>query len=498
MSTNQTKRYRVVLRPLSVIVFSVAAICASVLANAEGDGGCDYGGPNVIDTGGNVGGQCTNATNIYVLGSNGWKKGPPMDHARCGLTLARAGAAGLIYAIGGYDNSGAAVPYVEAYDEKAMTWKSVASLPEPLADFAAVSWDGLIYVFGGTSQRNNASKASTSVYVYDPSDDTWVSGGILPAPVWYGRAAVGPDDYIYLVGGKDNYGKDLGTTLRFDPILEEWAPLPYTLNVPRSGFGIAMAGDNKIYVLGGQSGSSALASIESFDPADTAGWQTSSASLLFPTAAIASTVMQTGNIMAPGGIHSLSQSGGSKDVQEIDLLPTGKPHTVTLYMHGPESSPDYGGLIMNQTAPKTASAPFQLNILSSQSWYSMPSFNGTLNSNSSVTVSIPCSLGVGLLSWVTLSAVSATGSGAARTLGGASIPVGACLGLPSVDVNIPISGVSAGVQLQNEELGITLSTVASALLTLSPKNPMKVTIAGYSGMPGPSAGIVVKSDPSVP
>ncbi|RQR46583.1 kelch-like protein [Burkholderia sp. Bp9126] len=517
MCANQIGKSFSMLRALCVV--TCAAVGTALCTLAIADGGCDYGGPNNFVTGGNFDGLCTDVVEKYVIGGNVWTRAASMINKRCGHVMVRTGEGDSIYVIGGYNNTGVnnaavALSAVEAYDEYNNVWKSVAPLPKSLTSFAAVPWDGYIFVFGGTSVPKSAKDASRAIYIYDTKNNKWItSATTLPAPLWYERAVVADngagDPRIYIIGGKDSQGNDLDTVLRFKPNDDKtggtWEDFPNKLKVPRSGFAAATLGDKSIYVAGGQNGNAALDSIEKYDPSGQGGWQTLDASLIFKTADVQGTVTQIGSLLIPAGKHSLSKDTSDKDVQEIHLVPTGELHTVTLYMHGPENSHDYGGLIMNQIVPKTASAPLQLGILSSQSWESMPSFTGTFTLDpmkkpnvTTVTATIPCSLGLGLGSSISLSARSVNGGdGSSRQLGSTSIPIGACLGALSVDVNIPISVGSTSVQLENEELELELSTILGALLTLTPDAPMKLTITNYQGMPGPSAKVVVKSDASL-
>ena len=56
-----------------------------------------------------------------------------------------------IYVIGGLDKPGKALDTVEFYNIKNESWKRVAPLPKPLHHAAAASFNGKIYVIGGSS-----------------------------------------------------------------------------------------------------------------------------------------------------------------------------------------------------------------------------------------------------------------------------------------------------------------------------------------------------------
>ena len=73
----------------------------------------------------------------------------PLPTPRTGLA-AVTGRDGHIYALGGNDAQGNALPIVEAYDPVSRKWKTIKPMSAPRTDLAAVTGrDGLIYAIGG-------------------------------------------------------------------------------------------------------------------------------------------------------------------------------------------------------------------------------------------------------------------------------------------------------------------------------------------------------------
>jgi N-acetylneuraminic acid mutarotase len=131
-----------------------------------------------------------------------WVSLANMPTARRGLAAAVVGNA--LYAIGGSISttpcSGSPLATVERYDIDTNTWSTVAPLPSPRSDLAAVAHGAEIYVFGGCVAP---FAAINNVDVYDPVTDTWSTA---PADMPTARSSIyGADakgDRIYVIAAK--------------------------------------------------------------------------------------------------------------------------------------------------------------------------------------------------------------------------------------------------------------------------------------------------------
>src|SRR5262249_16111711 len=128
-----------------------------------------------------AGGQSTSA---------GWSTLAPMPTARQEISVAVVD--GKVFVIAGYDGNGQSTATVEVYDPRADTWHKAAPLPIATNHNAAVTVNGRLYAFGGTSPR---------AFVYDAGRDAWTevasmrySHGGTPAV-----AAIGGK--VYVAGG---------------------------------------------------------------------------------------------------------------------------------------------------------------------------------------------------------------------------------------------------------------------------------------------------------
>lgn len=168
--------------------------------------------------------------------ARGWIKG-----SYCG---------GVIYVIGGHDNSGNAIATNEVFDPSKNSWASRADRPRiGLADCEVVWRDSLIYVMGG----NNASSGFTNVDIYDPSADAWTTGTALPLVSYMGSAAI-IGDTIFIVQAVDNSvvcwpNLYRGVINEADPSQITWTAGPVPTEVIFNGATDAMNGD--VYWLGG-------------------------------------------------------------------------------------------------------------------------------------------------------------------------------------------------------------------------------------------------------
>jgi Kelch motif/Galactose oxidase, central domain len=135
---------------------------------------------------------------IYDPATGAWSTGPSMPTPRSGLAVCALGP--LIYAIGGQNSTGA-LAAVEVYNPVAGAWGTAPSLPAVVFYPAASPGpDGLIYAIGGVDQ---SGLSQATVYGYDPSSPTpsWSTQPPLLTAQGNLAAGIGPDGRLYAVGG---------------------------------------------------------------------------------------------------------------------------------------------------------------------------------------------------------------------------------------------------------------------------------------------------------
>jgi N-acetylneuraminic acid mutarotase len=89
---------------------------------------------------------------------------------------------------------------VEKYDVDTNTWSTVAPLPSPRSDLAAVAHGGKIFVFGGC-----AGPVTSEVDMYDPPTNTWTTGLAAMPTARASLAAGHSGQSVYAIGGWDGF-----------------------------------------------------------------------------------------------------------------------------------------------------------------------------------------------------------------------------------------------------------------------------------------------------
>ncbi|WP_424494854.1 Kelch repeat-containing protein [Salinimicrobium sp. GXAS 041] len=132
-------------------------------------------------------------------------------------------------------------------------WTNGAQPPFEIHHLQAVSLDGLIYVLGAFTGGWPFETPLSHVFIYDISNDIWITGPEIPENRRRGAAGVAVfEDKIYLVNGIIN-GHTSGWVNwldEFDPYTGEWKILP-NAPVARDHFHAAVI-NKKLYVAGGR------------------------------------------------------------------------------------------------------------------------------------------------------------------------------------------------------------------------------------------------------
>jgi hypothetical protein len=157
----------------------------------------------------------TSAVDRLTFGSNAWMSRAGMRNFRFGFGTALIGD--TAYTVGGTPYI-RPVAFVDAYDMLDNAWISRAALPEPLTYPATASSGGRIFAFGGLDQALNRVERA---YVYDPLADRWAPALSMPTARERAVAVVAGDERIFVLGGYQRGGA-VQTVEAYDPRAERW------------------------------------------------------------------------------------------------------------------------------------------------------------------------------------------------------------------------------------------------------------------------------------
>lgn len=158
---------------------------------------------------------------------------------------------GRIVAIGGLDDTGAALPDVHVYDPQTDAWERGPDLPEPLHHTAVTTLDGRVYVVGGYTIRGGSWVALADVWSLGEGEDEWRAEPPL-ATARGALAATSTGDRIVGVGGVDLAGTVLTSTEFLGAGADAWEPGP-ELATAREHLDATAVGD-EVYAIAGRAG----------------------------------------------------------------------------------------------------------------------------------------------------------------------------------------------------------------------------------------------------
>lgn len=201
-------------------------------------------------------------------GGGAWSTRPPMPTARYGLTAAtivNGSGQPVIYAVGGFSNAlNTNLGKVEAYNVVTGSWTTKAVMPSPRREMNGGGViNGKLYLSGGV----NASGTYKTLFVYDPSANTWSQKAAMPVRSGNGVSAVLNARLYVLVGNCYDCATVLTPRLyRYDPVTNAWTARASAPHPHAGGAGGVI--DGKFYVAGGSS-----SALDVYDPSSNT-WST--------------------------------------------------------------------------------------------------------------------------------------------------------------------------------------------------------------------------------
>ena len=166
---------------------------------------------------------------------------------------------GKIYLIGGTRFENEKGPYgmslVEVYEPQTNTWQRRAEMPTPREGAQAAVVNGIIYVFGGSSGKDNKvvnQKYLDVVEAYNPQTDTWIQKNPMPVSrISFDLGVMAGK--VYLIGGSTGFGagheKRTDRVDVYEPATDTWGKgrnMPTRRDAPD-----VEVVNNRIYAIGG-------------------------------------------------------------------------------------------------------------------------------------------------------------------------------------------------------------------------------------------------------
>jgi glucose/arabinose dehydrogenase/N-acetylneuraminic acid mutarotase len=176
---------------------------------------------------------------------------------------------GKLYVVAGKTSTGPQNT-VYVYDPVANSWSTAAPLPGPAVENpAAVSFNGQLYVFGGSTTAFAGAVGNAAVY--NPATNAWTTRAAMPTPRG-GPGAQVVGSLIYVVGGMNGSGSSVSTVEAYNPATNTWSARPAMASRRDNPMTASVGG--KLYVFGGRIRESdgtttngTLNTVEMFDPA---------------------------------------------------------------------------------------------------------------------------------------------------------------------------------------------------------------------------------------
>jgi|GEM_PF-1764069 len=125
------------------------------------------------------------------------------------------------FAIGGLGSGNSVLSTVERYNVAQDSWTVMAPLPQSRFAFAAVDdGAGHIFTFGGAT-TNSASSVSNTVYRYTVATNTWDTVASMLTSTRDSAAVLASNNRIYVLGGSSGSGA-IATVQSYDPVTNTW------------------------------------------------------------------------------------------------------------------------------------------------------------------------------------------------------------------------------------------------------------------------------------
>ncbi len=260
----------------------------------------------VAVVGGGLGSIPLDATEIFDPATRTWSASGKLNEARRGHVALRL-RDGRVLVAGGIAR-GRLLRSAEIFHPQSRSWTKTAAMNVPrLGHTMTLLPDGRVLVAGGTGTRGPASEGSQSVRpvasaeIFDPATRRWTPVGGMVTPRFEHTSTELADGRVLIAGGlgyEQGKVQPVAAAELFDPATGTFTRAA-SMQEPRTDHAAAAIEGGLVFVLGGDSGRSAIASAEVYDAAR--GTWSKAASLRQARRGHSATVLGDGTVVVVGG-----------------------------------------------------------------------------------------------------------------------------------------------------------------------------------------------------
>lgn len=211
-------------------------------------------------------------TDIYVITYGNTYKFDTLTNTITNLNVsinlseqAHAIVGDIIYLFGG-EEPGVYRGWIYTFNTLTNTYTQLdVSLDVAISKMSACAIEEQIYIFGGDNDRTSSYGMQNTIYKFDTTNNSiHILDTKIPEPIQDSGIVI-IENYIYLFGGHGGaYGSTLNTIYKFDPFTEKFTLLDSVLPIAIADKVPAIAVDDTIYIISGNTPSRDKVSIEKF------------------------------------------------------------------------------------------------------------------------------------------------------------------------------------------------------------------------------------------
>ena len=221
---------------------------------------------------------------------------------------------GIVLITGGVDGNNNSLASAQLYNPATGTWTGTHSMTQArFFHTVTLLTNGLVLVTGGATNVFDASSATSSTELYNPSTGTWTVTGSMHTARYTHTATLLPNGRVLVAGGQGtNASPNITASAEiYDPATGLWTAIN-SMIIQRNSHTATLLTNGQVLVAGGEVTNSTLVTSESelFNP--TNGTWTQTGFMTVPLAFHTTTLLPNGQVLAAGG--DFDESSGSSMV----------------------------------------------------------------------------------------------------------------------------------------------------------------------------------------